>query len=213
MTYKEVNEPNRLRTPFVRTEKGLEGVRMKKAIEMLVQIFRGIDSSAIVGIGSAWGTNEDNLAMMECLREIGVQDFYFHAKEVDHPSQDQFLISPDKNPNRAGVTALGMNPIPASDFRRYQGFVILGGVAESVIQPLSFEKGRKVALFVSHQSSEYEYADLIFPIASWAESEGTFTNKKGMRQEILPAFSPPGEARQASEIFKEIQREWKSPPH
>ncbi|MBI2982209.1 MAG: (2Fe-2S)-binding protein [Deltaproteobacteria bacterium] len=212
MTYKEVNEPNRLRTPFVRTEKGLESMRMKSVLQQFVQTFRGIDPGSIVGIGSALGTNEDNLELMECLQEIGVKDFYFHAKEASNPSQDQFLISPDKNPNRAGVIAIGMKPLKEAN-RKYQGFVALGGVLANELTSFSFEKGRKVALFVTHQRPEYEYADFLLPVASWAESDGSFTNKKGMKQKILPAFPPHGEARPAHEIFKEIQTEWKSSPH
>lgn len=211
MTYKEVNEPNRLRMPFIRTEKGLETVQMRRVIEEFIRVFRGIDPASIVGIGSAQATNEDNLALMELLREIGVRDFYFHAKEVLNPSQDTFLISPDKNPNRAGVMELGMKPLRAD--KLYQGFIVLGGLAEGVLQPLSFERNRKAALFVTHRRPEYEYADFIFPVTSWAESEGTFTNKKGMRQRIQPAFPAPGEARQAVEIFREIQSQWKSLPH
>lgn len=207
MTYKTVNAANRLRSPFVRTERGLEIVKFESAIEKFRQIFKGIDPASIVGIGSAQFTNEENAALIAMLKTLGVRDFYFQAQEVPNPTQDDFLISADKNPNRAGVMDLEMKPLAAD--RKYQGFVILGGIPENRIQPLSLEKNRKVALFVTHQEPEYEYADFLFPVAIWAEVEGTFTNKKGLKQKIHPAFPPPGEARSAATLFAEIAQSWR----
>lgn len=208
LTYKPINEESRLRSPYFRSEKGLQIIRMKEAVRRFKELLSGLSPASVVGIGSAEFTNEENKALIDCLMAIGVKDFYFHAKEVSNPSQDDFLISADKNPNRAGVTALGMKPITAD--RKYQGFVILGGLPESSIRALSLERNRKVILLTSHQRPEYEYADLILPVATWAESEGTFTNRQGMVQKINPAFPPPGEAKQASEIFAEVQKLWKS---
>ncbi len=202
-TYRPVNAENRLRHPFVRTERGLSVAPLAAAIERFRITFKGIEAGAIVGIGSAEFTTEDNLAVKDSLQRLGVKDFYYQAREVPNPSQDDFLISPDKNPNRAGVESLGMRPLKEAD-RRYQGFVGLGGLPESAIQRISMEKQRKVALFVTHREPLFEYADVIFPVATWAESEGTFTNKKGISQKIIPAFPPPGEARMARELFSGI---------
>ena len=49
-----------------------------------------------------------------------------------------------------------------------------------------------------------EYADIIFPAASFAEKEGTFTNSDRRVQLIRPAFDPPGEARVDWEIIQEL---------
>jgi len=208
LTYKDVNSPDRLRHPFVRTGEGLKVHRMAEAIAAFREAFAGLDPGALVGIGSAEFINEDNAALMECLQSIGVKTFYYHAREIPNPSHDDFLISADKNPNRQGVIDLGMKPI--KEKRRFQGIVVLGGLPDEAIRPLSLEKDRRVALFATHRRPEYEYADFIFPVAAWAETDGTMTNKKEMIQKISPAFPPPGEARQAREIFKEIRRGWRS---
>jgi NADH-quinone oxidoreductase subunit G len=208
VTYKPVNEPNRLRTAFVRGSRGLEGYRRAEAIQRFCDEFQGIEPSSIIGIGSAEFTNEGNQALINCLKAIGVSDFYFHAREVANPSHDQFLISDDKNPNRQGVLSLGMKPLPSD--RRYQGFVVLGGLTDKVLETMSLERNRKVALFATHQRPEFEFADFIFPVATWAETEGTWTNRKGLKQEIHAAFDPPGEALPADQIFKEIEKRWRS---
>ncbi|MEA1910180.1 MAG: formate dehydrogenase subunit alpha [Spirochaetota bacterium] len=49
-----------------------------------------------------------------------------------------------------------------------------------------------------------EYADIIFPAASFAEKDGTFTNSDRRVQLIRPAFDPPGEARIDWKIIQEL---------
>ncbi len=111
-TYKPVHQENRLRHPLVRIGNQLEVSRREKALAELKKSLEGISGSAILAIGSAQFTNEDNFAFMKFMKEgLGVQDFVYQAKEVENPSHDDYLISPDKNPNRAGVTALGMRPL------------------------------------------------------------------------------------------------------
>ena len=51
-----------------------------------------------------------------------------------------------------------------------------------------------------------EYADIIFPAASFAEKEGTFTNSDRRVQLIRKAFDPPGEARADWEIINELAK-------
>ncbi len=211
MTYETVNAENRLRHPFVRTDRGLSLVRLTEAVQKFGELFGEIDSKSIVGIGSAEFTNEENESLIACLKSRGASDFYYQVRQVPNPSSDDFLISADKNPNRAGVTALGMRPLQEAN-RKYQGFVVLGGILEKSLAPISLEKGRRVALFTTHQVPEWEYADLIFPVATWAEMEGTFTNKQGLRQKLNAAFPPPGEAKAAREILAMIGENPPNPP-
>ena len=49
-----------------------------------------------------------------------------------------------------------------------------------------------------------EYADVIFPAASFAEKEGTFTNSDRRVQLIRQAFYPPGEAREDWKIIQDL---------
>jgi len=49
-----------------------------------------------------------------------------------------------------------------------------------------------------------EYADIIFPAASFAEKEGTFTNSDRRVQLIRPAFDLPGKAREDWKIVQEL---------
>jgi NADH-quinone oxidoreductase subunit G len=192
-TYKPVNEKNRLRHPIVKREGKNQALRKELAIAELKKALDGVPGNAILGIGSAEFTNEANYSFLRFLRDVlGVKDFVYHAKEVANASHDDFLISADKNPNRAGVEALGFKPL--AEDRRYQVFFALGHLPFPKIQKIAFEKNRKVVLWATHDVPEIAYADFVFPTATWAEDEGTFTNKQKRVQRIYPAFPPPGEA-------------------
>jgi predicted molibdopterin-dependent oxidoreductase YjgC len=208
-TYKPVNAENRLRHPIVKRDGRSGTMPRDAAIAELKKSLERISGNAILGIGSARFTNEANAAFMGFLRDVlGVKEFAFHAIEVSNPSQDDFLISPDKNPNRAGVEALGFKPLVED--RRYQVFFALGELPFSKIQKIAFEKGRKVVLFATHEVPEIEYADFVFPTAAWAEDEGTWTNRRKITQKIAPAFPPPGESLRVVEWMEALSRAWKT---
>ena len=206
-TYKPLQEGTRLRHPRILKDGRAQEVRSEKAVEELKRILTGVAPNTILGIGSAQFTNEDNGTFKKFLVEcLGGKDFVYHAREVANPSQDNFLISPDKNPNRAGVEALGMKPL--SEERRYQVFFVLGAIPSGALSKISFEKNRKVILFTTHESPEIDYADVVLPVATWAESDGTFTNKQKMVQKINAAFPPPGESLAVWEWVSLLAKAW-----
>lgn len=207
LTYKPVNEENRLRQAIVKRDGRNEAVRKETAIAELKKALEGIPGNAILGIGSAQFTNESNHAFLRFLRDVlGVKDFVYQANEAANPSHDDFLISADKNPNRAGVEALGFKPF--TEDRRYQAFIALGPLPFSKIQKIAFEKNRKVILFTTHDVPEIEYADFVFPTATWAEDEGTYTNRQKSVQKISPAFPAPGESLLVWDWIAQFAKAW-----
>ena len=194
MTYKPVNQENRLRHPRVKMDGQWQNLRKETAISKLQKILEEVNPSTILGIGSAQFTNEDNFSLQGFLKALGAYDIAYQAKEAPNPSHDDFLISADKNPNRAGVTTLGMKPI--STFAKgqgYQVFFVLGEIEKGVLDKLASRKDYKMILFASHENTS-STADLILPVPLWAEEEGTFTNKQNRVQRIHEAFPPPGES-------------------
>jgi hypothetical protein len=104
-----------------------------------------------LAVGSAEFSNEANFAFLKFARDVlGVKDFAYQAKEVENPSHDDFLISADKNPNRAGVEAMGLKPI--AEDRLVPGLFRLGRSPFAKIQKIAFEKNRKVVLFATHDT-------------------------------------------------------------
>ncbi len=209
LTYKGVNLENRLRHPRVRREGRPLRIRFQEALLEAKKIMEGIRGNSILGIGSAQFTNEDNSAFQKALKEVWqVTDFAYTARAPANPSHDNFLIDADKNPNRAGVTALGMKPLGGLD-KRYQAFLILGELPHAELAKISLGPTPKVVIFATHEVPETDYADLILPAAAWAEVDGTFTNRQGRVQGIHSAFPPPGEAMPVWRWMEEIAK-WNS---
>ena len=59
-------------------------------------------------------------------------------------------------------------------------------------------------MFATHQVPEWQYADMVLPVATFAELDGTFTNRQGRVQRIRPAFPPPGESKPVWEILSHL---------
>jgi len=208
-TYKPVNEKNRLRHPMMKVDGKLTGVRKEKIFQALRASLQDVPASSILGIASAQFTNEANSSFIKFLKEcLNVTDIFYQAKEVLNPSHDDYLISADKNPNRAGVEALGLTPL--IEDKKYQVIFVLGGISLAKLNKITFEKNRKVIVFASHDGSDVDLADFVFPVPAWAEEEGTFTNKKKMVQKIHAAFPPPGESIPVWEWVSEMAKKWKS---
>ncbi len=67
-----------------------------------------------------------------------------------------------------------------------------------------FSKLKNVIMIDIFFNESAEYADIIFPAASFAEKDGTFTNSDRRVQLIYPAFDPPGEAKVDWKIIQEL---------
>lgn len=192
-TYKPTNAENRLRHPMIRTEGSLKVARSEKILEEVTKLLANVPASSILGIASAQMTNESNFAFIKFLKSWGVNDFYYHAQEVENASQDDYLISADKNPNRAGVEVLGLKNL--IEDKRYQVVFVLGDLDSTRLQKILLDRQRSVVVFSSHDGSGTTLADYIFPVSTWIEEEGTFTNKQKRVQRIRAAFPPPAESR------------------
>lgn len=63
-----------------------------------------------------------------------------------------------------------------------------------------------LAVFAANESPVVDDAQVVFPIPSYAEQEGHFTNVDGIVQKIEEAFEPRGESRPVVEIFDAIKK-------
>jgi NADH-quinone oxidoreductase subunit G len=119
---------------------------------------------------------------------------------------DDFLVKADKNPNTEGLRLQGVPLDGAAD-------EILAAAARGELQALVLHRvdlvawreaaavrgllERVPALVVldSEHRETVQYADVVLPLGTYAESEGTFTNVAGRVQRLRAAVPPPGDAR------------------
>ena len=121
---------------------------------------------------------------------------------------DDYLISKDKSPNKAGISALAeaMNiklaapeTIAANAESKKNRSVIFIGPSFGIKE--FYDRHKKaidtsdfVISLTTHFQNIASISDYIIPFLLWAESEGHFVNKNGLVQKFLPAVTPPGGA-------------------
>ncbi len=114
---------------------------------------------------------------------------------------------PHRGPSGRKLPRVGMNAVEMFD-SALAAYVLLG--LEPELDCLRSQKtidslraaGFVVALTPFRHPSLETVADVLLPIAAFAENEGSFVNVLGQWQRFAPAVPPPGEARPAWKLFR-----------
>jgi NADH-quinone oxidoreductase subunit G len=188
---------------------------------------RGLDEAARVlkaalekgpgGVGvvfSALSTNEDLYALARLAFEhLRIERAYLAGR--DQGWSDDILVSADKNPNTLGAKSIaGARLKSLLDLSRdvksgaVKALLILGDTGVLGAEGLSALPVDKLdtVLLAWHQGPLADAARVVLPLASWAEVDGTFTNKLGMVQRIRPAVAASGDSLPGWEILSHLAR-------
>jgi NADH-quinone oxidoreductase subunit G len=144
---------------------------------------------------SAMATNEDTYALARlALEGLKIQRAYLGGRALGW--SDKILVSADKNPNTVGVERIV--PPPLRSLKDLTADLASGAVTSLLVlgnETLTVDKAKLGALVVlsSHRGPLVDAADVALPTATWAESDGSFTNRDGRVQRIQAAFPPRGE--------------------
>ena len=127
---------------------------------------------------------------------------------------DDFLVKADKNPNTQGLRRQGVDPDGAAGMLEAVG---RGDVHALVLHradltawmaaaPVAEALERLAYLVVldSDRCEAAQFADVVLPLASYAETDGTFTNHAGRVQRVTMAVPPPGDARAGWLVLGEL---------
>jgi NADH-quinone oxidoreductase subunit G len=153
------------------------------------------DARKVGVVFSAGATNEDTHALARlALDGLKIGRAYLGGAPLGW--SDNILVSADKNPNTAGVERIV--PPPLLTLKDLAGDVASGAVSTLLVlgnASLVLPEGRLAAAVVlsSHQGPLVETANVALPVASWAEVEGSFTNRHGRVQRLNPALAARGD--------------------
>jgi predicted molibdopterin-dependent oxidoreductase YjgC len=127
---------------------------------------------------------------------------------------DEFLIDADKNPNSVGLQALG---IDASGSEALLNDALSGALKALVVVRSDFSESHnrellerlaaKLELLVvldTHHHATADHAHVLLPLGTFAETDGTFVNRKGRIQRVRAAIEPPGVARPGWRVIGEL---------
>ncbi len=167
---------------------------------------------SLMAVGSAWATTEENYLLALAAGSAGAL-----LCAPDGPARtfkSGFKIDSDKNPNRSGArAALRIDESVNRDFWARAGSGEVAGALLLDTVPGYTPSGEELAgwrkapfkgVLGILPSAWTQEADLVLPVACWAETAGTFVNAQGHVQWIRPSVKPPGQARDAWRILAEV---------
>ena len=192
-----VNEA-RLDGPMVRTNGQLASTTWDEAIEAAAAALRNLKGSQIAVIGSAHASNEDNYVLSRLAHDVLKTSNVDYIKHNDHTFGDDVLRVNDKSPNAIGAHTVGIAPrgdghgIDALADRIKRGEIkALIVMAEDLsAHPSLADASAGVDTLIvlgSHETVTAKQANILLPMSTWAESEGTFTNMLHRVQRFEPA--------------------------
>jgi len=218
--YKELQKESRILRPLVRGEQDSAATTWEDAFarmaNKLAQVKEVHGASAVAGIIGAKATNEEVYLFSRLLTgHVGTELVAGLSWSPADASHDDFLIKADKNPNTRGLQAMGLlnGGASAADVlaAAEKGTVkVLLVFAVDLVPAFGPEKldaalgNVEVVVFDTDYSGTTEYADMVLPIGTAPETDGTFTNYAGRVQRIRQAFAPPGDAKPGWEVLSQL---------
>jgi NADH-quinone oxidoreductase subunit G len=114
--------------------------------------------------------------------------------------EDGFLIKADKNPNGYDMRArFGSTPLTASDSAAHDVFVVWGEWADYAILGAA-----KVIHLTAYPPPNGARPDVLVPLSTWMERDGTFVNFDGKRNRFAKVFDKPPLVAHAVDVFARL---------
>jgi NADH-quinone oxidoreductase subunit G len=209
LSYRELQGEGRLMRPLVRGEDEFLRSTWASALTAtagrLGDLARAHGPGAVGVLVSARSPNEEIFLLRRIGAHLGARLAGIAWSPPD-AFADDFLIKADKNPNTEGLRLQGVPPDGDAD-------VLLEATARGELHALvvhradltawrdpagvgaALERVPCLVVLDTEQQESVQFADVVLPLATYAESDGTFTNHAGRVQRFSAAVRPPGEAR------------------
>jgi len=220
MGYHRIQGESRLLRPEARRGEELVAVSWDEALGEVatrVQAIRDAHGAgAVAGIVSAFATNEEAYLFRRAIGAGG--EVAGHAWSPPGATGDDLLIKADKNPNRAGLEALGIATSPqavssilkAAVDGRVKGLLAFGADLVGNLGREAVETALEALdLFVVIDINGTEttlYADFVLPSSSFAETDGTFTNFARRVQRLKQASPPVADASEGWRLLADLAK-------
>jgi NADH-quinone oxidoreductase subunit G len=188
-----------------------EDTSRASALARAAELLRDVKPEKLAIVLSAQHSNEDNFALLRLGRDqLGSGNLFISGRPQG--TGDSILRHPDKNPNTAGVTALSTTQTPRAfaELARALGdgkithVLALGSEVPAKEHAEAVGRAKVLVALATHEGPLVTRAHVVLPAASWAESDGTFVNAKGMVQESERAIALQGDSVPAWRLAGEL---------
>lgn len=177
--------------------------KLEAALHHAAELLKQVPAASLGVVLSARHSNEDNFALAKLATgSLGASQLFLTAKP--NWQGDDVLRSDDQNPNRAGATqAAGTTPLRSFDellsaieSGQITHVLALGDEVPSQVEAAraTLRKLKALVAISIWQGPIPQEAQVVLPARSWAETTGTYTNRKGLTQRSEKAVVAKGEA-------------------
>jgi len=203
-------------TPLRRTEDGERGVSWEGALATLAGLLRVAPKPLVVA--SANFSNEALYSVKRNLQESSemmvVVPIHTGDQRRIKNGRGEWIDSVDAHPNSTGARHLGLTMVDAAALESYirdgdGPLLILDAHAHPWLETeaaAAAAAGRSTAVMARRRTPIVDAASLVLPMASWAETEGTYTSSTGIVQLARQALPPAGQARPPWEVLHSLAR-------
>ncbi len=160
-------------------------------------------------LASPQASNEDLFALRRLADVTGARlDFRVgDPQDKLQVREDEILLRADRNPNTRGCLdrQMGRSGVaPILDACRAGEVELLflqdAGLLDNEPLAAVAKAAKRVVVMATHESASADAPFAVLPAATWAESDGTFTNYARRVQRFKRAFTAPGAARPRWEL-------------
>jgi NADH-quinone oxidoreductase subunit G len=206
--YEWLNRGDRLEAPVMNAEGRNTAMGWTAALEALKVRIDELGKSSVKAVVSPFWSNEDLGAVSRLVETLGGGSVVFRSaraeEEVVLQGCEGLARRKALAPNGQGAELLGCTRVGddsgqggLEDLMDHEGVVLVLGDALDD-QPEDFAPNAGLVVYLgAYTSSALASVDFQFPVTTFAEQEGTFTNHAGRVQRFWPALSGPGAARPA----------------
>jgi len=189
------NRGVRAEVPLVREGERLVPTTWETALDLAAA---GLEaSSGGTAVISPDACNESLFYFRRLLERVGIDGGSFRVDQGDTATLEGFpklQLRADRAPNVSGAESLGFSRV--DDWNGMSGGALLVLEDSLADAPEELVDGRSFFLFLGSRLSPLgRRADVVLPVATFAEMDGTFANFEGRVQRFQQALTPPGMAR------------------
>tara|TARA_B110000014_G_C20042785_1_gene542084 strand:- start:415 stop:1140 length:726 start_codon:yes stop_codon:yes gene_type:complete len=181
-------------------------MRWRDALDQLLQHVGVTGKVRVKALATPFASNEDLGALAELVNVLGGGDMIYRSacseEEIVLKGFPTLARRKDLAPNTSGAELIGFTRVGddeaaggLEDIAGHDGIVIVMG---DELSDQAEDFGREAELFVylgDQESSAASNAHFVFPVTTFAEQEGSFTNIMGRVQRFSPALEASGVAR------------------
>ncbi|MFQ5351457.1 MAG: 2Fe-2S iron-sulfur cluster-binding protein [Candidatus Binatia bacterium] len=173
-----------------------DGFVQRQARDAAIAAARRLRASTPVAVvASAALSLEEGFLLASVAEALGGGDLLLVSPPSSEIADDGWLISSDRFPNRRGLEGLGF--LNCQEPPAGSSAVIVAGcdpVSESAAWDGFFEALPCLVVVSSSRGGSLAYADYVLAVGTHFETEGSFVNRRGIRQHFSRAVDPPGAA-------------------